>query len=328
MPVIPPVPAAGPLEKTTAPVAPAMFADVAAPAVPAASDAFTAPAVSDTCTAPDTLTASAAFTVPAAAPPSFVLLQTDARMQAAADWLCQNGCTQLTAEQLPQADFMLLGPPTPTLQPFAGRLRQRKDGALLFAGGVTRDARLQAAAWELPVIDYLQSETLAIANAVYTAEGALGLLLGATPDALWGARLVLIGYGRIARALAPRLQALGVRLTVAARSPAARAMAAALGTEAAPLEALPRLAKTADFLVNTVPAPVVDRTVLDAAPPRVYILDLASAPGGVDWQSARQLGLRAQDAPGLPGRCCPVAAGKAIGRTVLEFLHRSQEEER
>lgn len=325
MPVIPPVPAAGPLEKTTAPAASDTFT---ASAAPAASDAFTAPAAFDTCTAPDMFTAPAAFTVPAAAPPSFVLLQTDARMQTAADWLCQNGCTQLTAEQLPQADFMLLGPPTPTLQPFAGRLRQRKDGALLFAGGVARDARLQAAAWELPAIDYLQSETLAIANAVYTAEGALGLLLGATPDALWGARLVLIGYGRIARALAPRLQALGVRLTVAARSPAARAMAAALGTEAAPLEALPRLAKTADFLVNTVPAPVVDRTVLDAAPPRVYILDLASAPGGVDWQSARQLGLRAQDAPGLPGRCCPVAAGKAIGRTVLEFLHRSQEEER
>jgi hypothetical protein len=38
------------------------------------------------------------------------------------------------------------------------------------------------------------------------------------------------------------------------------------------------------------------------------------------------LGVRLQVAPGLPGKCAPVAAGRAVGYTVLEFLRRAAAE--
>lgn len=252
----------------------------------------------------------------------FAVLGTDARLAAAAQVLCDAGWTLLPQPQLAHAQAVLLGTPTPSLEPFAAQLSQLPAGTPVFAGAVSAQARRTAAELGLHLVDYMESEDLALFNAVPTAEGAIGILLAATPDTLWRSRAVLVGYGRIARVLAPRLAALGVRVTVAARSAAARMQALSLGSAAAELDELPQLAARTRFLINTVPFPVVGEPVLAALPPDAFVLELAGAPGGVDRDAAERLGVRLQTAPGLPGKCAPVAAGRAVGRTVLEFLRR------
>lgn len=255
-------------------------------------------------------------------PQTFALLQQDQRLQAAAQTLCAGGLRQLPTAQATAADCLLLGPPAPTLASWLPVLTALRPGTTLFVGALGREARQQAAQLALPVVDYLDSEPLALANAVFTAEGALGILLGATPGALWQARVLLLGYGRIAQVLAPRLLALGARLRVVARSAAARTLAQALGATALDLDALPGLLPAADFVINTIPCPLLDAPLLQALPAGAFVLDLASAPGGVDAAAAQALGVRLQTAPGLPGRWAPRAAGQAIGRAVLAYLHR------
>lgn len=51
------------------------------------------------------------------------------------------------------------------------------------------------------------------------------------------------------------------------------------------------------------------------------IIDLASAPGGVDFDAAQAMGLQAKLASGLPGRCAPDTAGELIAQTILTILH-------
>ena len=139
----------------------------------------------------------------------------------------------------------------------------------------------------------------------------------------------MAGFGRVGHVTAQRLLALGARVTVCARSPEALAWAAALGCTTLPLSDLEDAPRAFDLVINTIPAPVFPRAVLARLDP-CLILDLASAPGGVDFPAAAELGHQAIHALALPGKTAPVSAARAILATVdlmlLEF--GSQEPER
>ena len=129
-------------------------------------------------------------------------------------------------------------------------------------------------------------------------------------------------------AVARRLVLLGGRVTVAARSPEQRANARCAGCRAAPLTALPTLLPGFDAVINTVPAPVLPRALLQQLPGGALIIDLASLPGGTDFAAAEELGLHAEHALALPGRCAPQTAGALIAQTVLAILEERDPDER
>ena len=83
-----------------------------------------------------------------------------------------------------------------------------------------------------------------------------------------------------------------------------------------------------DAVINTVPAPVLPRALLQQLPGGALIIDLASLPGGTDFSAAEELGLRAEHALALPGRCAPQTAGALIAQTVLAILEERDPDER
>ena len=50
------------------------------------------------------------------------------------------------------------------------------------------------------------------------------------------------------------------------------------------------------------------------------IIDLASAPGGVDFEAAHKFRLDAVRALSLPGKCAPKTAGEIIKTTVFNII--------
>ena len=114
-------------------------------------------------------------------------------------------------------------------------------------------------------------------------------------------------------------------MTAAARRPAQRALAESYGLRSIELFRLEQLAPAFDTVVNTVPAPVLTERVLSALQPGSLIVDLASKPGGTDFEAARRLGHRAIHALSLPAACAPETAGEAVARTVCEMLAEREE---
>ena len=55
------------------------------------------------------------------------------------------------------------------------------------------------------------------------------------------------------------------------------------------------------------------------------IIDLASKPGGVDMDAARDLGVKVIWALGLPGKVAPVTAGNIIKETICNIFSESGE---
>lgn len=156
--------------------------------------------------------------------------------------------------------------------------------------------------WD-PSARYARREEYQIAIARLTAEGAIALLRPET--GLSGAHILLLGYGRIARLLARELQKAGALVTAAARSGEQRAWAEAEGIEALPLDALSGTLDRFDVIIGTIPAPVLTEPLLALVRKDALLLELASAPGGIDAAAAHERGLRYIRAPGLPAKYAP-----------------------
>lgn len=159
--------------------------------------------------------------------------------------------------------------------------------------------------WD-PSARYARREEYQIAIARLTAEGAIALLRPET--GLSGAHILLLGYGRVARLLARELQKAGALVTAAARSGEQRAWAEAEGIEALPLDALSGALDRFDVIIGTIPAPVLTEPLLALVRKDALLLELASAPGGIDAAAAHERGLRYIRAPGLPAKYAPERA--------------------
>lgn len=70
------------------------------------------------------------------------------------------------------------------------------------------------------------------------------------------------------------------------------------------LTALPTLLPGFDAVINTIPAPVLPRALLQQLPGGALIIDLASLPGGTDFAAAEELGLHAEHALVSAGPLC------------------------
>ena len=204
-----------------------------------------------------------------------------------------------------------------TLEEIVGAMR---PGQLLCAGMAGKGLAELAGRSQLVLKDYFAREELAQLNAVPTAEGAIQIALEELPITLHDARVLVVGFGRLGRALAPRLRALGARTWVAARSYAQRAMAEGMGLETEGVDRLREWLCSFDLVVNTVPAPVLGVEELAAMKQGALVIDLASRPGGVDMSVAAALGVRVIWALSLPGKVAPITSGRYIKDTVYHIM--------
>ncbi len=169
------------------------------------------------------------------------------------------------------------------------------------------------------VYDYLDREELAVLNAVPTAEGALEIAMRTCQRTINGSSCLVAGYGRIGKVLSKLLSAFGANVTVSARKVDDLTWIRLNGYN--PINTSDIIcAGRYDIIFNTIPAMIFDRETLRKTAKNALVIDLASAPGGVDFDAARKLGINAIHALSLPGKTAPVTAGEIIRNTILNMM--------
>ncbi|MBQ6043498.1 MAG: NAD(P)-binding domain-containing protein [Clostridia bacterium] len=168
--------------------------------------------------------------------------------------------------------------------------------------------------------DYFGREELRIMNAVPTAEGAIAIAMRELDITLHGARTAVLGFGRVGKALALRLRALGAKVCVCARSRSDLALADSLGMESADIRELCAALEGADCVFNTVPERILTQKELASVKRSAPLIELASAPGCADKAEAERAGVNIIPAPALPGKCAPVTAGRIIKSAICAIL--------
>ncbi len=196
---------------------------------------------------------------------------------------------------------------------------------IIVGGRIPTDMREQAWHTGLHIVDFLDREDFAVRNAVPTAEGALQLALENTNITLHGATCLVIGYGRIGRVLSKNLYDLGAHVTVSARKQSDFAWIEVAGYQALDTTQLAGDLARFDIIFNTVPSIVLPKERLQELSGHCLCIDLASTPGGIDFDVAHELGLNCIWALGLPGKVAPRTAGVILRDTLYHIMNERRE---
>ncbi len=169
-------------------------------------------------------------------------------------------------------------------------------------------------------LDFMEDTIVTEENAIATAEGAIAELVQHSPYNIEGAKILVAGYGNCGRAIATKLKALGARVTVLARRREVRKQAKQDGFYAIDFAFGPEEAMGAAMIVNTVPAPVITKLIIKELPRDAYILDIASKPGGTDFNYAKENGILAELVLGIPGKYAPKESAYILERAIERFM--------
>lgn len=167
--------------------------------------------------------------------------------------------------------------------------------------------------------DYYAREDFVLSNAYVTAEGAVKIAMEKFEGTLNGARILVCGFGRIGKALTRLLSAFSPSLTVSARKSEDLAAIRMLGAKAVRTDELYG-EKGFDIILSTVPSLIFRPELLAKIASDAVLIDLASAPGSVDFEAANRLGIDCIHALSLPGKSSPKTAGEIIKDTVYTIL--------
>lgn len=193
-------------------------------------------------------------------------------------------------------------------------------GALVIIGSARKFLKDWAVKYGFKLMEIIDMDELAVLNSIPTAEGAIQIAMEETSITIHGSKTCILGFGRVAITLARMLKTLGSDVTVVARNSGQLARAYEMGCKRAHFEDLHEIMNYVDIVFNTVPSLVLNDSILKYANPEVVIIDLATQPGGTDFEAANAFALKAILAPGLPGKVAPVSAGRILANVVPQII--------
>ena len=184
-------------------------------------------------------------------------------------------------------------------------------------GGVIKDKLLTGMQKKgVRYFDFMQSEEFAILNTIPTVEGAIEIAIKETDITLHGANILILGFGRIGKLLAKTLKGFECKIELAARKEEDFAWIDTYGYKKITYDNLDEKLADYDIIFNTVPALLLDERRLQKINKECLIIDLASMPGGIDFDKAKELGIKTNWALGLPGKVAPKTAAKYMKRII------------
>ena len=202
-------------------------------------------------------------------------------------------------------------------------LEGMKPESILFAGAIPREIQKQAEERRIQCIDFLQEQSVITQNTIVAAEGILAEAITKSPRSLFQSHCLVLGYGTCGSTLVSYLKRLGCHVTVYEKEKVRSLRAQITADRSVCQERLPEILKEADFIFNTAPAMVLPKAMLGYVREDCLILDLASAPGGVDYEAAEEMGIEAILLPGLPGKYAPVSLGECMAKKMIESFRQN-----
>lgn len=230
-----------------------------------------------------------------------------------------------------------------------------KGPLFVFAGAVSGEWKNFLESNGIAYVDFMQLQEVVEGNAIITAEATVAEILLASKKSICQQKILVTGYGCCGKPIAFLLRAMGAEVTVAARREEVREEIRKDGFEAArfytvkmdrDIIELPQdlnireitdldagtqkaftekgsrildIATEIDTIVNTVPAPVITKEIIEKMSKESLIVDIASSPGGTDFVAAEEHGISAKLALGLPGIYTTTSSAELLKNAISKY---------
>ena len=175
---------------------------------------------------------------------------------------------------------------------------------------------------DIESIDILKNEYFTIKNTVPTAEGAIAKAIELTDINIDKANIMVLGFGRVGKTLCYKLKKLGANVYAEARKERDLAWIDVFGYNAIPLEKINENICKMDIIFNTIPELILDKSKLILMNEKTLIIDLASKPGGTDFESANKMGIKAILYSGIPGKIASEYEAELIKEVINKEIKR------
>lgn len=199
---------------------------------------------------------------------------------------------------------------------------QLPKDAVIYTGGAN-DYLIQVMQnHALEYVVLFERNDIAILNSIPTAEGTMQIAMEQTDHTIHQSNTMIIGFGRIAITMARLFKAVGANVTIVARSGEHRARIIEMGCSYLSFDKVKSHIHMFDICINTVPALILTKDIIDKLSEKALIIDVASNPGGVDFLYAKQSGIKTIHALGIPGKTAPVTAGHILADILIDLIQK------
>ena len=170
--------------------------------------------------------------------------------------------------------------------------------------------------------DFMLNEEATLFNTIATAEGTIAEAITMGKTNLHSSSCLILGYGRCAKSLADRLRGLYADVSIVARSKEALASANTCGFHTLEFSDLINKINHFDYIFNTIPALMLTEDLLKEVKKEVVIIDISSAPGGVDFDYTKAHNICAKLSLGLPGKYSPKSSATYLVDLLLSNIRK------
>lgn len=190
----------------------------------------------------------------------------------------------------------------------------------LIAGSIKDDLQKVADENSVQITDLIKNEKLAILNSISTAEGAIEVAMKETDTIIHGSNILILGFGRIGKVLAKKLQGLSANVTCAARKQEDLAWINAYGYNSININTMEKELEQFDIIFNTVPHLILTKEKIRYLSKRCVLIELASRPGGIDRKEAEKYKIKVVEALALPGKVAPTTTAEFMKEAIYDLI--------
>ncbi len=195
-----------------------------------------------------------------------------------------------------------------------------KNGQIIYGGGIAKEVYEKISNITGRVYDYLKWEEVVKENAYLTAKGIIKEAV-LEKAVFQEANCLVTGYGYCGKEIAKELKKLGANVDIAVRRKELRKEIELQYDRYVDINEMNRYnMEKYSYIFNTVPAMVLDKNILSHTSGNVMIFDIASKPGGTDFDFCDSKGIYAVNSLGIPGRDFPEEAGNIIANGINEHI--------
>lgn len=190
----------------------------------------------------------------------------------------------------------------------------------LVTGAIKEDVINKLNENNIDVIDIMEYEDFAIKNAVATSEGAIKKAIEMTDITLNKANILILGFGRIGKCLARNLEGFGANIFCEARKNKDIALIESMGYNGVDLNNLDDVLSQMDIIFNTIPHMILDNERVNLLKKSACVIDLASVPGGVDFEELSKRRINTNWYLQVPSKDSPYSAALYIKETLENII--------
>ena len=190
---------------------------------------------------------------------------------------------------------------------------------MVFGGVFTTEWKLFLSEYQIPYWDFMKLPEVVEGNGWITAEATVAEVLQQGDCSIYGQKILVTGYGCCGEKIAKIFSKMGAEIIVAARREEVRRKIQRDGFLAIDISEIEKAIGDMTTVINTVPAMILTERCIRRMQGDACIIDIASSPGGCDFEAAKKYGIKAKLALGLPGLYTTNSSAKLLKNAISKY---------